>query len=79
MSKCLAITWVSSGVGTVGIGVYENEFKERSIFCTLATGVSEEVDSKHIGDWGGCIPPCELQRLLDAYNEKKGDSNGRAK
>lgn len=64
--KCKAITWVSTLNGTIGIGVFEDNFGEVTIRAAIIEGFSIEVDKAHVGSWGGRIPVEELELLLAA-------------
>lgn len=68
--SCKAITWVSTLEGSLGIGVFNNEYGKITVRVARVLGDSPNADIDHVESWGGRLPIDELERLLCVAKEE---------
>jgi hypothetical protein len=69
-NKCKAITWSTTLFGSIGIGVFKDDFGNKVIRICQILGNDIDHDTKTVYTLGATLPESELKRLLSAYKER---------
>lgn len=70
--KIIDTIWFTASSNTIGIVIGKDDTNEPKAYIGVGNGADEEVDTKHIVEWGAKLTK-EIVLKLSNYFYKKGD------
>ena len=67
--KILDKMWFTSGIGTIGLVLVENDIGEKRVYICPVGGCDEESDAEYVANWGCRVPVDIVINFLSKVKE----------